>query len=227
MEIVRCDRGHFYDASVDRTCPKCAKMDAGMGGLDVDFSGAGVTMGVDTIGATVPVSGGVPEMMQTEAFDSSIPGVIGATVPVGGPVEEIGATTPIGFVPANGAPEKEGEAPKEFNPPVGWLVCVEGADKGSDFKIHTQNNYIGRSKANDICIPGDTHISSEKAAMVSYDDVDRTFYFTPSAGHNIIRCNGRPVFTAITLSAYDELTIGLTKLLFIPLCCERFDWNGR
>ena len=29
------------------------------------------------------------------------------------------------------------------------------------------------------------------------------------------------------LHAYDELTIGKTKLLFVPLCGERFDWNGR
>lgn len=226
MEIVRCERGHFYDATVDSTCPKCAKMDAGANNLDVEFYPAMATQpvgGIEPAGVTTPV---MEDMLKTEAFVTNS-GVTNVTVPVGGPaVQEIPSTLPIGFVPtAEVTPDALQSA--KHNPPVGWLVCIEGNDKGSDFRIHSQNNFVGRSKSMDICIPGDEYISKEMAAVVSYDDVDRTFYFSPSTGHNIIRANGRPVFSAVVLNAYDELTIGKTKLLFIPLCGERFDWNGK
>src|SRR5262249_26846325 len=32
-----------------------------------------------------------------------------------------------------------------ISPVVGWLVCVEGPDKGRDFRIHSEKNFIGRS----------------------------------------------------------------------------------
>ena len=110
---------------------------------------------------------------------------------------------------------------------VGWLVCIEGATKGNDYRIHSQNNYIGRSARMDISIPGDPHISAENSATIAYDNVDRTFYFGPGSGRNIVRVNGKPALSAVPLDAYDVLTIGTTKLLFVPLCGDRFDWNEK
>ena len=46
-------------------------------------------------------------------------------------------------------------------------------------------------------------------------------------GRNIVRVNGKTVMVSVELKAYDELTIGSTKLLFVPLCGERFNWNGK
>ena len=53
----------------------------------------------------------------------------------------------------------------------------------------------------------------------------KSSYHGPSMGHNVVRVNGRMLMNAVVLEPYDELTIGKTKLLFIPLCGERFDWN--
>lgn len=110
---------------------------------------------------------------------------------------------------------------------VGWLVCIDGATKGNDYRIHSQNNYIGRSARMDISIPGDPHISAENSAIIAYDNVDRTFYFGPGSGRNIVRVNGKPALSVEKIEAYDVLTIGTTKLLFVPLCGDRFDWNEK
>ena len=112
-------------------------------------------------------------------------------------------------------------------PVVGWLVCIDGPSKGRDYRIHSQNNFIGRSRSMDICIEGDNTISSERSAVLSYDDMNRIFYFAPGQSLNLVRLNGNALMMPMELHAYDELTIGKTKLLFVPLCGERFDWNGR
>lgn len=80
---------------------------------------------------------------------------------------------------------------------------------------------------NPISIPGDPHISAENSAIIAYDNEDRVFYFGPSTGRNIVRVNGKPALNAAQLEAYDVLTIGTTKLLFVPLCGDRFDWNEK
>ena len=33
-----------------------------------------------------------------------------------------------------------------FDPVVEWLVCIDGPEKGRDYRIRSGNNYIGRSQ---------------------------------------------------------------------------------
>jgi hypothetical protein len=113
-----------------------------------------------------------------------------------------------------------------FNPVVGWLVCVEGPDKGKDYRIHSQYNFIGRAAHMDICIRSDNHISNDRAAIIAYDPQELMFTFGPGTGHNLVRVNGKMVLNAVELKAFDEVTVGKTKLLFVPLCGERFNWNA-
>lgn len=132
--------------------------------------------------------------------------------------------TTLPVIPVDGDGNEE-SAP--FDPVVGWLVCIDGATKGTDYRIHSQNNYIGRSARMDISIPGDPHISAENSAIIAYDNEDRTFYFGPGSGRNIVRVNGKPALSVEKIEAYDVLTVGTTKLLFVPLCGDRFDWNEK
>ena len=57
----------------------------------------------------------------------------------------------------------------------GWLVAVEGPCRGTDYRIHTGYNYIGR-EAGDICIRGDSTISAQRDANVTYVPQTREFY---------------------------------------------------
>ena len=31
-----------------------------------------------------------------------------------------------------------------LDPVVGWLVCIAGPDKGRDYRIHSERNFLGR-----------------------------------------------------------------------------------
>lgn len=226
MEIVRCSKGHFYDSEENATCPMCAaeaarnKNPIGNNVLPDGIIGTSYFDDGNTPSPTLPVdpNGGKVQPYQptvsaglqdTQSNDNGGMGAFPKTMPL----------TPPTFL-------SEGDA-TTFDPVVGWLVCIEGATKGTDYRIHSQNNYIGRSAKMDISIPEDSHISAENSAIIAYDNEDRTFYFGPCSGRNIVRVNGKPALSVEKIEAYDVLTIGTTKLLFVPLCGDRFDWNEK
>lgn len=226
MEIVRCSKGHFYDSEENATCPMCAAEAArnrnpiGNNVLPDGIIGTSYFDDGNTPSPTLPVdpNGGRVQPYQTtvnaglqdtQSNDNGGMGAFPKTMPLTPPtfLSEEDATT--------------------FDPVVGWLVCIEGATKGTDYRIHSQNNYIGRSAKMDISIPEDSHISAENSAIIAYDNEDRVFYFGPCSGRNIVRVNGKPALSVEKIEAYDVLTIGTTKLLFVPLCGDRFDWNEK
>jgi hypothetical protein len=110
------------------------------------------------------------------------------------------------------------------DPVVGWLVCIEGKDKGRDYRIHTENNYIGRSEKMDISIRNDDTISRENHAVISFDTREKLFYIAPGTGRSIIRLNRKPCLGTAELAPYDVLEIGSSKFVFITLCNEHFNW---
>lgn len=112
-----------------------------------------------------------------------------------------------------------------IDPVVGWLVCIQGQGKGTDYRIHSDNNYIGRSEKMDICLNADETISRENHAIVSYDVKEKTFYLSPVEGRSILRINDKAIFATSIIKEHDVIEIGETKLLFLPLCSERFEWN--
>ena len=77
----------------------------------------------------------------------------------------------------------------------------------------------------DIYIKGDIKISREKHAMVVYDDEERVFFFRPVDGKSVVRVNGKLVTIPVEVHSYDIIKIGTTKLMFVPLCGERFNWD--
>ena len=114
--------------------------------------------------------------------------------------------------------------PGGVEPVVGWLVCVEGPMRGNDYRLHAGYNYIGR-ELGDVRISGDQQISRQNHAMVAFDDADGIYYAGPSAGRNLLKVNGKTVLNAVELNRYDIISIGTTKLMFVPLCGEHFSWK--
>lgn len=55
------------------------------------------------------------------------------------------------------------------DPVTGWLVCIEGAQYGKDYKIHSGKNFIGRADNMHIQILGDNAISRVNHAAIIYD----------------------------------------------------------
>ena len=108
---------------------------------------------------------------------------------------------------------------------VGWLVCIEGVEKGKDYQIGAKNNTIGRGEEMDIRICGDETISRENHARLSYDPKHNDFYIIPAENVNNIYLNDEPVYIPTKLSAYDLLELGESKFAFIPFCSDRFNWE--
>jgi len=110
---------------------------------------------------------------------------------------------------------------------VGWLVVVSGLGLGAYRPIFEGNNHIGRSKNQRIPIDfGDDTISSEEQAYIRYDSIDRSFLFVPNLSKtNIVAVNDKKPTGAVKLEAMDLITMGRTKLAFVPFCGEEFDWS--
>lgn len=112
-----------------------------------------------------------------------------------------------------------------FEPVVGWLVCVEGKEKGKDYRIYGKNNTIGRDDRSDICLKGDDSISRENHAKLAYDRKHNNFHIIPADGTNPVYLNEEPVYVPEKLKANDILEIGELKLMFIPFCNDNFKWE--
>ena len=113
----------------------------------------------------------------------------------------------------------------KVDPVVGWLVCVDGADRGKDYRIHSENNYLGRDASMDICITGDEAISRQNQAIITYDTQQKKFYLSSATGRSMIRLNGNALFQTTELHTLDHIIIGATELLFVALCGEDFQWE--
>ncbi len=105
-----------------------------------------------------------------------------------------------------------------IDPPVGWLVCIDGPDRGTDYRVRAENNSIGRSETMRICISGDESIAREDHAFVIYDPETNSYTVRPGSARGLVYVNRGPVFEATPLRPFDEIKLGKTTLLFVPLC---------
>lgn len=229
MEYKICSKGHYWDPSVSSSCPQCAaeaKISPFPGGSYQDYGETEPPFAVEDYGPTEPVypSGADKKGMEqgmNVSFDDTLPPLNGNGFETsdfgnGNMVEDYDdATMPVIMNGIAG-----------FTPVVGWLVCVDGPAKGSDYRIRAGYNYIGRAQHMDIYIEGDNGIGRERHAMIAYDPEERVFFFGPADGKSIVRLNGKMVMAPAEVHAYDMLKIGTTKLMFVPLCGERFNWDA-
>jgi hypothetical protein len=132
---------------------------------------------------------------------------------------------PIDFDQDEGATRRMPLEKLGMDPVVGWIVCVEGAARGRDYRIRSEKNFIGRSDEMQICIKGDDTISREKHAIISFNPKKQSFRFLPGESIGLIYLNNDEVDMPMDLKPYDIIEIGQTKLMFVPLCGEHFQWE--
>jgi len=127
------------------------------------------------------------------------------------------------------AEDPDGEMPyiddlEIMDPVTGWLVCIEGACKGRDYRIRTEKNFIGRSDGMDIQVLGDNQIAKKNHAIIVYDPKKRKALLLPGDSRGLVYYNDEAIYAPVELSPYDTLELGKSKFLFIPLCGENFEW---
>ena len=98
--------------------------------------------------------------------------------------------------------------------------------KGTDYRLYEGYSYIGRDPAkNQVAIPDD-HISSVPSARILYDTGSRKFFINECNGaRNPVYLNGDLFDGRVELKPYDMIKMGNTRLLFVPLCTEKFAWE--
>lgn len=111
-------------------------------------------------------------------------------------------------------------------PVVGWLVSIGGSNFGQDFRLTTGRNYIGRAGNMDVALTDDSSISRERHAIILYEPRSNVFIVQPGDAKELFYLNDKVVLTATEISAYDTLSLGNTKLLFIPCCSDKFNWDS-
>ncbi|WP_420264520.1 FHA domain-containing protein [Candidatus Magnetominusculus dajiuhuensis] len=156
---------------------------------------------------------------------------IGSTRPKGGshPTDIFPATRAKAGSPA---PNIEVETVGLFtdktgtDPVTGWLVCIEGTQKGRDYRLRSEKNFIGRADTMDVCIKGDEAISRLNHAVVSYNPRTNSFKIITGEGRGIVFLNGEEVASVKDLNPYDEIELGKTRLKFFPCCGEYFKWEA-
>lgn len=145
--------------------------------------------------------------------------------------ESVSQSLRYAFAASAGADEKadEGKTVGFFSagrtePPAGYLICTSGEDYGIGFPLKTGNNSIGRSASMDVVLL-DAKVSREKQAFVMYEPLKREFYLRPGEGTGLCYLNGELVLGPVKIKAFDLIMLGDTKLMLIPVCCDRFSWE--
>ena len=105
----------------------------------------------------------------------------------------------------------------------GWLVCVEGSEKGRDYRIYRGFNRIGRLPGSDVSVAGEEKMDESFHCAVVYDDKSNSFALCPGKG--VVSLNGEPLIKATPLKIYDRITIGKTLLEFVPFCGGNKKWE--
>jgi hypothetical protein len=113
-----------------------------------------------------------------------------------------------------------------IEPVVGWLVCIEGENKGESYELQVGNNFIGRSSLMDVVILDDKKISRDKHAMIVYDPDGGNFLVLPGESKGLSYLNHELILQAKNLKTYDEIKLGDSTLLFVAFCGDKFSWNN-
>jgi hypothetical protein len=207
--MQRCSRGHFYDASTHRRCPSC-----GIPGLDVaPTREAAAAPGAPPPPVTAPFP--LPRGAEPVTGSMDVP-----------ELPALAERTRVAGREERTRVHRDSRPVVAADPVVGWLVAIDGALRGRDYRIRAEGNSIGSEAGNRIVVDDGTGtIARQRHAVVFYDprDAGGPFHIVPGDGP-LTRVNERAVYQVTRLHAYDVVAIGATRLLFVPLCGERFEW---
>jgi hypothetical protein len=196
-KMIRCPEGHFYDPSKHNACPWCA--------LPSDSASAEKTRPAQAA-TPPPLPGGPPPIPAAPTPAAAPPAGLSPSV-----------TRRFGLDAAGGV---------GTDPVVGWLVCLEGHDRGRDYRLHMEKNFIGRSPLMDVCIQNDDTVSREKHALLIFDPKKQVFWVLPGDASGLVYLNGDIVHSPTQMHAHDVIELGRTKLVLIPFCGDKYSWTA-
>ena len=155
MRYTECANGHVYDADQYAVCPYCNHIRT-----EIQFGPGG--------GQTVAPGGGSGTVAPGGLGGSPMGGE--CIMPTGGGEDSQKTVAPDMFRKQAEQSNKTVAVFRQqhgIDPVVGWLVCINGPEKGNDYRLKAKINTIGRGEGNDVCVKGDKTISSHAHAKLA------------------------------------------------------------
>ena len=110
------------------------------------------------------------------------------------------------------------------NPVIGWLVAIKGAHKGRSYEVKQGRNFIGRSTAMDICLSGNSKISRDRHAIITYDPRSKKCFLQPDETRDLIYINDELLFGPMPMKHNDVIVLADEEFVFLALQCDKADW---
>ncbi|MGB7240986.1 MAG: FHA domain-containing protein [Sulfitobacter sp.] len=109
--------------------------------------------------------------------------------------------------------------------PVGWLLVSEGPGRGGCFMLAAGSTSVGLGSDVSVHLGfGDESIPSGSHIQIDFDAETSMFLLRPNNQTVEILLNGDALTKDQPLNSHDNILIGETTLLFLPLCGDDFDW---
>lgn len=198
MAIIRCSRGHYYDNEKFSQCPHC-----GIFAVEEDEKTVAMPM---------------PGMIAGGDDDKTV-----AMTPLKAPAA--GAVHTVPDVDEDDKTISLYAEEKGVDFIVGWLVCVQGPERGRDYRLHQGFNRIGRDYKMDVAVMEDVSLSREAACAVVYDDKSNHFFAVQQTGADAY-LNGEALSGARELKTGDVLKAGNSEFEFVAFCREGRTWEN-
>ncbi|MCD8395958.1 MAG: FHA domain-containing protein [Lachnospiraceae bacterium] len=118
-------------------------------------------------------------------------------------------------------------APKQSSYFVtGWIVCVDGPDKGHVFSLYQGYHSIGYGRKNQICLLEDLDIAKGVHCYLVYDDKKNRFYLVPE-GDNHTFLNGELLSGPTEIFTGDDFRLGNSMFEFVAFCKDDRKWEWK
>ena len=160
-------------------------------------------------GATV---GGQPTAAEASAF--------AAFAFPGGPIP--------GMMPRDpGATVAMTESDMDYLPRIharAFLICIDGPMTGASFVFQENKAIIGRQKNYEIALFRDPSVSRSPHGVINYTKDTLTYTISKGDPEKKVSVNGTFIEQDTVLNMYDIIGIGQSRLLFLPVCSEKFSW---
>jgi hypothetical protein len=197
--MIQCNEGHFYDPARHSSCPWCAKPFDLEPAADVKTTP--LRPSLDDAGKTTPLN-------------------------VAPPAAEDPKTTPLYVAKPLNVPPPTAAAPeaRPVDPVVGWLVAVEGPERGKDFRLHAERNFVGRAADMDVSLALDARVSRFRHAIVTFEPRKKVFYLSPGDASGLVYLNGDLLDRTTQIGPDDQIEIGDSKLRLVPFVGDTFNW---
>lgn len=200
MAIVKCKKGHFFDNTKYSQCPHCGIMDD-----DEEMTVSEVSQNLWNHG------------------DDSKTVALKPTLPIG--------ISDAGTWKGTDAAEKDDKTVRFYQEKkgadliVGWLVCISGAERGRDWRLHQGFNRMGRDYKLDIPVMEDKSLGREPVCAIVYDDRMNRFFAVQQQG-SLAYLNGGVLQGAVELKTGDLIAAGTSQFEFIAFCREGRTWEN-